>query len=91
MLDEDSNIKLIDFGLVAEPDVSTLLRLCFMCTNDIAWVSHSIFYTLQDTTELLETCCGSPAYAAPGNSLFSVHTNLFFIGGLTGAPLLLCR
>lgn len=27
MLDEDSNIKLIDFGLVAEPDVSTVVAV----------------------------------------------------------------
>eukprot|EP00731_Ephydatia_muelleri_P017625 Em0010g723a len=38
LLDEDSHIKLIDFGLVAEPD---------------------------STMDLLQTCCGSPAYAAP--------------------------
>lgn len=38
LLDEDSNIKVIDFGLVSEPT---------------------------STNELLKTCCGSPAYAAP--------------------------
>lgn len=38
LLDEESNIKLIDFGLVSEPE---------------------------DTHDLLQTCCGSPAYAAP--------------------------
>ena len=27
------------------------------------WVSFSL---VQDTKDLLETCCGSPAYAAPG-------------------------
>ncbi|XP_064388109.1 maternal embryonic leucine zipper kinase-like [Halichondria panicea] len=44
LLDDDSNIKLIDFGLVSEPEINV---------------------TGLDCVKLLETCCGSPAYAAP--------------------------
>ncbi|CAI8029346.1 Maternal embryonic leucine zipper kinase [Geodia barretti] len=49
LLDENSNIKLIDFGLVAEPD---------------------------DPQDLLATCCGSPAYAAPGMASPLSHFSL---------------
>ena len=59
LLDEDSNIKLIDFGLVAEPEVSH--------NDDGALVTYYLLiFVHKDTNELLQTCCGSPAYAAPG-------------------------
>lgn len=64
LLDDDSNIKLIDFGLVAEPD---------------------------DTQDLLETCCGSPAYAAPelirGGPYIGIKADVWSLGVLLYALL----
>ncbi|KAJ7382168.1 hypothetical protein OS493_036601 [Desmophyllum pertusum] len=66
LLDDDQNIKLIDFGLVAKPRGGMAYHL--------------------------ETCCGSPAYAAPELiSGFPYHGNevdLWSMGGLLYA--LLC-
>ncbi|KAK3696487.1 hypothetical protein QZH41_011798 [Actinostola sp. cb2023] len=60
LLDEDQNIKLIDFGLVAKPEGGMM--------------------------EMLETCCGSPAYAAPelvsGLSYFGNEVDLWSMGVL---------
>ncbi|XP_048589644.1 maternal embryonic leucine zipper kinase isoform X2 [Nematostella vectensis] len=60
LLDEEQNIKLIDFGLVAKPEGGM--------------------------TEQLETCCGSPAYAAPelisGLPYFGNEVDLWSMGVL---------
>jgi maternal embryonic leucine zipper kinase len=60
LLDEDQNIKLIDFGLVAKPEGGM--------------------------TEQLETCCGSPACAAPellsGLPYFGNEIDLWSMGVL---------
>ncbi|KAK2563197.1 Maternal embryonic leucine zipper kinase [Acropora cervicornis] len=62
LLDEDQNIKLIDFGLVAKP--------------------HG------GMTDHLDTCCGSPAYAAPGFPYHGNEVDLWSMGVLLYA--LLC-
>jgi maternal embryonic leucine zipper kinase len=64
LLDEESNIKLIDFGLVAQPD---------------------------DPQDLLATCCGSPAYAAPelirGGPYIGTRADVWSLGVLLYALL----
>ena len=42
MLDDDSNIKLIDFGLVADPDVCSIIIPYFQFTNFIPFLFRQL-------------------------------------------------
>ncbi len=46
--------------------------ICAGCCRDRDSLFTVCFVVLQDSVKLLETCCGSPAYAAPGACIIMV-------------------
>ena len=69
LLDEEQNLKLIDFGLCAKPKVTVKWNLFLkdICSHisERCDFGNSFCYFQGGIDNHLTTCCGSPAYAAP--------------------------
>jgi maternal embryonic leucine zipper kinase len=85
LLDENAGIKLIDFGLIAMPRD---IKVCWFCLFRVFYI-YIFFLTkplFSMQKDMLKTCCGSAAYAAPelirgepylGEPVCKTRTNFF--------------
>ncbi len=70
LLDENAGIKLIDFGLIATPHDIKVGVVCFLfvfvfCLFHSPLLRQLTFICFSLQKDMLKTCCGSAAYAAP--------------------------
>ena len=87
LIDEEQQLKLIDFGLCANPKGEIFFHTEIDFTENFKW-----HFFLGGIASILETCCGSPAYAAPelvsGRNYIGSEADIWSMGVLLYA--LLC-
>lgn len=94
MLADGLQLKLIDFGLCAKPEVrrkeNKFLIFFNFLLKDVFFVKK--IFLQNGLSKVLDTCCGSPAYAAPeliaGSAYFGNEADIWSMGVLLYA--LLC-